>query len=80
MSRSGVDASAGAHGFEFLNLQGGADFKLSPAFGLGPFVSFSLGQYGTMNQKGPGIDSSDSIDNKAFHEWLTLGVRGAFTL
>jgi outer membrane protein W len=80
MSGSGIDRTGGAHGFEFLNLQGGADFKLSPAFGLGPFASFSLGQYGTMTLSGSGADRTESIDQKAFHEWLTLGVRGAFTL
>lgn len=63
-------------GFEFANLQAGLDFKLSPAFGFGPFASFSLGQFSNETTAG----QSASIPEKALHEWFTLGVRGAFNL
>ncbi|HMJ10422.1 MAG TPA: hypothetical protein VK524_03395 [Polyangiaceae bacterium] len=63
-------------GFEFAHLQAGGDFKISDAVGLGPFVSFSLGQYSTF---GFG-DSSESFEKKAMHEWLTIGARGTFNL
>lgn len=59
-------------GIEFANIQGGADFKVSDALTVGPFLSFSLGQYSK---------SGDAdIENKAMHEWLTLGVKGTFGL
>ncbi len=63
-------------GFEFLNLQVGGDFKLSDSIGVGPFVSFSLGQYSSF---GFG-DESRSLDKKGLHEWLTIGARGSFNL
>lgn len=67
-------------GFEFVNLQGGADFKLAPNFGLGPFLSFSLGQYSNRKSEANGVSQSSDIEETAMHEWLTIGVRGAFTL
>jgi hypothetical protein len=68
-----------ASGWEYLTLIGGADFEVAKSFGVGPFVSFSLGQYTT--EKVPG-GSSESIpsDERAMHEWLTIGVRGSFAL
>jgi outer membrane protein W len=82
VSGNGGSGTFGAHGFEFANLQGGFDYKLSPAFGIGPFLSFSLGQYGTTSAGGDLKDlyQDGSIDNTAIHEWLTFGIRGAFTL
>lgn len=80
-SAGGQEMKTTYSGLEFLNLQGGADFKLSPAFGLGPFVSFSMGQYSSASVTLPGLgEVSGSITDKAMHEWLTLGVRGAFNL
>lgn len=91
----GVDVSSGGvsqkntitgRGFEFINLQGGVDFPLAPNFGLGPFLSFSVGQYSKASTdcSGTGCDPTDSgsqdIDNKAMHEWLTIGARGTFVL
>jgi hypothetical protein len=91
----GVDLSGGGAsqeqsstggGFEFINLQGGADFSVAPGFGLGPFLSLSVAQYSTISSSCDGdgcgtIDSvSKDIDKKAMHEWLTLGVRGTFVL
>jgi outer membrane protein W len=83
-----MDISMDVRGFEYLNLQGGADFKLSPAFGLGPFVSFSLGQYDHVDGEVRGVigddvialDVDEDLDDKSFHQWLTLGVRGSFML
>jgi hypothetical protein len=79
--------STTVHGFEFVNLQGGLDFKPweRSNFGVGPFVSFSLGEYdsgsiacgGTACNVVPSSRSSD-VREKGIHEWLTLGVRGTF--
>jgi outer membrane protein W len=73
-TRSGRDESLG--GFEFVNLHAGMDYKVSPALGVGPFISFSLGQYSSASAG----DISVDIPEKALHQWLTLGIRGAFTL
>jgi outer membrane protein W len=68
-------------GFEFANLQVGADYKVSPTVGVGPFVSFSLGRYASGEQTRPGLPTeSGGVENKTMHEWLVLGVRGSFLL
>lgn len=82
-SASGVDATLQYHGWEFLNLQVGGDFKVSEAFALGPYVAFSLGQYDTITISATG-QASQSLDipssAKSLHEWLQLGVKGTFNL
>lgn len=82
-SGGGGEATIGMKGMEYVNIQGGADFKLNPAVGIGPFLSFSLGKYGSSKITATGMpDQSQDIpsDQTAMHEWLTLGVRGAFNL
>ncbi len=59
---------ANTTGLEFLNLQGGANFKATDSIAVGPFVSFSLGQYSS-------VEGND-IKDKAMHQWLVLGVGG----
>jgi hypothetical protein len=68
--------SIGENGFEFLTLQGGADFRLAPQFSLGPFASFSFARYSSMTGGGVSVDIADP----AVHEWLQIGVRGNFNL
>jgi outer membrane protein W len=76
--------STTVRGFEFLNLQGGADYRLSGNSVIGPFASFSLGRfdsYSTQVTTGTTTTSTNGdINNTAMHEWLLLGVRGAFSL
>lgn len=79
-SGGGQDVSSSTKGLEFLNLQGGADFLATSGLSVGPFASFSLGQYSSTSVTAPGIDQSGSIDNTAMHEWLVIGVRGAYNL
>jgi outer membrane protein W len=59
-------------GFEFLNIQGGADFKVADSFAVGPFLSFSLGQYSKAGDQ--------DIEETAMHQWFTLGVKGTLGL
>jgi len=73
--------SAGANGWEFLNLQLGGDVQLAPSLTVGPFVSFSIARYA--NESGsliPQLSESATVSNPAVHEWLQLGVRFAFNL
>jgi hypothetical protein len=72
LSGGGLSVDGSVTGLEFLNLQGGADFKIADAFAVGPFLSFSLGEYSSA--------TGGSIDKKAMHEWLTFGVKGTFGL
>jgi outer membrane protein W len=82
ISGAGQDGSTTAKGFEFANVQAGVDFKALHHFGVGPFVSFSLGQYDSTSNSGSiaEISPGGDIPNPALHEWLTFGIRGAFTL
>lgn len=54
-------------------LQAGWDFSVLPLIGVGPFVSYSLGQFTTAT-------GSASIPAKAQHQTLTLGLRALFDL
>lgn len=63
-------------GFEYLNLQGGLDWKVADKFSVGPFALFSIAQYSKASEGGEDFD----IDNKAMHQWLQLGIRGRFDL
>ena len=63
-------------GFEYLNLQLGGDWKLSPTFKVGPFVSFSLASYDSLSVAG----LSGDIANTTTHEWLQFGLKGTFDL
>ena len=71
-------------GFEFLDLQVGGDMKVATDVAVGPFVSFSLGQFShakvTSSTAAGTSVQDDDIKNTAMHYWLMLGLRGAFNL
>lgn len=82
----GAEITTTFDGFEFLNLQGGLDISVAEHVKIGPFLSFSLGQYGSASSDCSGsaacgaVGSIDGdIEDKAIHEWLLIGVRGAYT-
>lgn len=81
-SRSGQENSSSLTGYEYLVLQGGLDFKAARGIGIGPFMSFSLAQYTDMGTEVSGRSISIEIPSEqtAMHEWLLLGIRGAFKL
>jgi hypothetical protein len=62
-------------GFQFVNLQIGADYKLTPSLGVGPFMMFSLGEYSGCSYTQLG---NCTIQSSALHEWFTLGIRVAY--
>jgi len=78
LSEQGITADGSAGAFEFANFQVGVDFAVAPAFSLGPFVSFSLGQYRSLSLSAPGLSTDQDLVDKSLHEWLVLGVRGSF--
>jgi hypothetical protein len=80
VSSGGESVSVGFRGFEFVTLQAGGDYRLSPYFSLGPFVSFSLGQYDTASAEMGASSGSRDIPNKDMHEWLQFGMKGTFNL
>jgi outer membrane protein W len=71
-------------GFEFLNLQAGDDFHVTPHLVVGPFIAFSLGRFSSysLDITSAGVSQSPSGDlrKRGIHEWLTIGVRGQYGL
>lgn len=65
-------------GWEYLNLQGGVDWAVSPNFKVGPFARVSIAKYDTAKQDGTKQDFPSS--DQTIHEWLTIGVKGTFDL
>ncbi|AKQ70299.1 hypothetical protein A176_007211 [Myxococcus hansupus] len=75
----------GARGIEFASIQAGADYRINDTFSIGPYVSLAAGVYQTatssIEMKNVPIlgdaseSSSESIDNKAVHAWLSGGLR-----
>lgn len=59
-------------GFEWLNVQAGADWPVSNALRLGPYASYGLGQFLWRN--------GSSVDSQDLHHWIQLGVRATFDL
>lgn len=74
----GIDGSVQVRGFEFLNLQGGYDFVVADKLRVGPYALLSIGQYSGSTVETAGISQSNSIDEKAIHSWLMLGVKGSY--
>ena len=58
-----------------MNLQLGLDLKAATRVGLGPFMTFSLGQYDHVSTSFGGQTTSSDVENTVLHEWLTFGVR-----
>ena len=67
-------ASATVNGLTFAEIQAGLDFKSGNNIMFGPFLGFALGQYSSVSSDAGSAD----IQDKGMHEWLTIGVRGAY--
>lgn len=66
-----------------LTLQGGVDFQVEDALRIGPYASATASQYVTdsfsctpANELCP---DGGSIHGAAFHSWIGVGLRGAYT-
>jgi hypothetical protein len=79
--RDVVTESIRLAGFD-AHIQSGLDYKVSPQFGIGPIVTASIGQYtsGSSETTSSTVNLSGVTQDfpKAFHGWLTFGLRGAF--
>ncbi|MGH7294434.1 MAG: hypothetical protein ACRELB_05865, partial [Polyangiaceae bacterium] len=81
-SAGGQSAGASFSGFQFVDIQAGADYKVMPNLGVGPFIDFSLGQFSSCSFSGAAsaAGGSCSIPQKAMHEWFTIGVKGSYDI
>ncbi|QSQ13836.1 porin family protein [Myxococcus landrumensis] len=74
-----IDLTANVKGLEFVSGQGGVDFRITPSFSVGPYVTYTLGQYSSISISGDDgnseSDDSTDIEEKAMHSWLYGGVR-----
>lgn len=77
-SLNGVTNDGALSGWEFARLQAGADFGVAEGVGVGPFVSFSFGQYSSMHAESGGLGVDADIPSTRMHEWLTFGAKGSF--
>ena len=75
---AGSTQKLGLNGWEWFNVQVGADWNLSKMFAAGPYVGFFGGQYSsaTDNTGSRAIDSA----NRQFHGWMQLGLKGTVNL
>jgi hypothetical protein len=65
-----------------LLLQAGVDFQVEDALRIGPYASATLAQYLTDSFTCEGSNecpADGSIDGPAFHSWIGVGLRGAYT-
>jgi hypothetical protein len=66
-----------------LTLQLGLDFQVEDALRIGPYVAASAGPYVkdsyTCDPVNAFCPTGSSVDGGAFHSWLGLGLRGAYT-
>ena len=69
-------------GFEFANVQVGADFRVAQKLAVGPFFSVSLGQFRNtstaMTMGGTTNTTDEALAKKSLHEWIMFGARFAF--
>jgi hypothetical protein len=76
-----IDDSSGEatfKGWEYLNLQAGGDFRVTPRFSVGPYVMFAIGQYDEVEISDFEGELEASIADKTLHQWLSFGLRGKF--
>jgi hypothetical protein len=62
-------------GWEFFNVQVGADFPVGRAYAFGPFVAVSAGQFDTLSKSGT---STSWGGGQALHGWVQFGLKGTF--
>lgn len=80
-----ISLGATFSGLEYFNLQTGFDILTDGQTRVGPYLGFTGGQFSSASLSSSGTNSpanpssSTDIGDKAFHHWISLGVRGAYT-
>jgi hypothetical protein len=73
----GLHQNRSLNAFEVLNLQVGADYKVTPGFGVGPVVTATLADYLCGDYV---LSDKTRIETTkdGWHGWLMLGIRGVY--
>jgi hypothetical protein len=83
LSADGATLSDTLSGFEAI-LQVGGDYKLAEQFSIGPYVTYSLGQYTSMSVNISGAPTGNGTTNlsidRTFHSWFSFGVIGKWDI
>ncbi len=74
----GAKSDMGVDGLE-VHVHLGCDYRISPHFGIGPFVDFTVGAFVRESETSNGSSFSNTLENGDLHEWLLLGVRFLWT-
>jgi hypothetical protein len=83
VDRTAPNISAGAtlKGFQGLLMVGG-DYRVNQHLVIGPVVELAFGRFDSIETRGQLGNISTSMEtditDTSWHQWLTLGVRGAF--
>jgi opacity protein-like surface antigen len=77
ISLGGVDEELTFFGLELIQLQGGADFMATLQLRVGLYGRISVAQY--LNSR-LNHEDAKSIESKALHSWLEVGLRFAYDL
>jgi hypothetical protein len=68
----------GLNGWEWFNVQIGADWNVSKMFAFGPYVGFFGGQYSSATVDGKSTTIASSA--REFHGWWQFGLKGTVNL
>lgn len=68
------------HGWEWLNVQLGADVVRLGRSRLGPYASASIGRFERVRVKSEGGSLDGEIASETLHGWLQLGIRATLDL
>jgi len=86
VENGGATIKGSTRGWEWINLQAGGDYLVSPRFAAGIYVAWSIGQF---TYQGGEVSGTGFLDGStggglgadaATHQWLGFGVRGRFDL
>lgn len=75
LSGNNLSTTVQARGFEFVTVQAGVDVRAKWPLSLGPFVSFSVGRYGSVSENADGATPQSGSIDTAVHGWLQFGLR-----
>jgi hypothetical protein len=67
------------NGWEYVNVQAGADFLVEKALAIGPYVGLTGGTYATFTGPG-GYGGQVDLASRSFHGWFQFGIKGTLNL